>query len=101
MLRHSIVAQHFVIMSGTRGWQSLIRFEDSTGQVRYGEPEDDLKRATVWQGDSLLQLLETDNVVDVKQVRSRIQAICVQLNRCNPDSRSLHTRYNFLHRFEL
>ena len=58
-------------MSATPEWNRLIRFQDVAGKVRYGEPNDDFKSATVWEGDDMLQLSRTADVVDVSEVSRR------------------------------
>ena len=49
-------------------WSSIIRFKDASGRALYGEPDADLKRATVYEGDSILSLTKTDRTADITQV---------------------------------
>ena len=65
-------------------WKSIIRFRDGDGQVRFGEPlNDDLKRATNWSGDSVLDLTATKEESDVVQLlapHTPDTIICIGLN---------------------
>lgn len=55
-------------MANSRGWQSIIRFKDAQGKVRFGDPNSDLTKATIWEGSDVLQLSKTENTAEVKEV---------------------------------
>lgn len=57
-------------------WNSIIRFKDVDGTVRYGEPSSDLKSARIWSGSDILSLSLTDETSEVVQVRARV--VCVR-----------------------
>ena len=50
-------------------WKSLIRFKDSSGNIKYGEPDANLKSATVYDGSNILNLRQTQQKADVIEVR--------------------------------
>ncbi len=56
-------------MAHQSNWDRLIRFKDADGQVRYGEPNASLDKATVWEGGNILELRKTDQSAEVKEVR--------------------------------
>jgi len=49
-------------------WKSIIRFKDSNGDVLYGEPDQGLKKATVYEGNDVLSLNRTEKTADVAEV---------------------------------
>ena len=57
-------------MAESQKWGSLIRFQDTAGEVKYGEPTDGLKRATVLHGSDILHLSKSADVVEVAEVRN-------------------------------
>ncbi|KAK5696519.1 hypothetical protein LTR97_007822 [Elasticomyces elasticus] len=71
-------------MASSPQWKSIIRFKDSNGQVLYGEPlGDDLKKATVFEGDDILSLTKSDKVVEVGEVLAPYvpdTILCIGLN---------------------
>jgi hypothetical protein len=62
-------------MSQNPAWKSIIRFQDSAGVTRYGEPAPDLKRAQVYEGQDLLHLSAGSDVVDVAEVSSQQRSL--------------------------
>ena len=71
-------------MSSTPAWKNLIRFKDSNGKINFGEADnDDLQAATIWEGESILNLTKTENQTDVAEVLSPYTPdtiICIGLN---------------------
>lgn len=70
-------------MANQASWKCLIRFRDRDGDIRYGEPDEDLKKATIWKGNDILKISKTSEVVDVKEVLAPCVAdtiMCIGLN---------------------
>ena len=70
------------IMTSTPTWKSLIRFKSGNG-IHFGEPDDNLKTATIWKSNDLLDLSQTTDRIDVGEVLSPTipdTIICIGLN---------------------
>ena len=57
-------------MNGTsEQWKSLIRFEDASGEVFFGEPTStELEEATVWEGQSIFDIKQTGTIKKIAKV---------------------------------
>ena len=66
-------------MSSNKQWSSLIRFKDTNGEVKFGEPKDDLKAATVWEGSSIFDVVPSDKEVEVAEVSKKTFSTTLQL----------------------
>jgi hypothetical protein len=57
-------------MSGTSAqWKSLIRFEDNSGEVFFGEPTTaGFEEATVWEGKLIFDVKQTSTIKKVAKV---------------------------------
>lgn len=70
-------------MATAQAWKSLIRFKDANGQVQFGEPDEDLKTATILQGSDILNLNKTTDVAQVQEVLAPFipdTILCIGLN---------------------
>ncbi|KAK3069643.1 hypothetical protein LTR53_011866 [Teratosphaeriaceae sp. CCFEE 6253] len=64
-------------------WKSIICFKDSDGNVLYGEPDEKLKKVTVYDGDDLLSLTRTERTAEVAEVLAPYvpdTILCIGLN---------------------
>lgn len=60
-------------MASSNGWKSLIRFKDRSGKVQYGEPDDQMRSATVFEGGDIFTLSKTSDTAEVAEVSLYIQ----------------------------
>ena len=70
-------------MPTAQAWKSLIRFKDANGQVQFGEPDEDLKTATILQGSDIFNLTKTTDVAQVQEVLAPFipdTILCIGLN---------------------
>lgn len=71
-------------MASALSWNSLIRFRDPENRIFYGEPDDNLKAATIWEGSSILNLRPASKEqVDVAEVLAPFipdTILCIGLN---------------------
>ena len=71
------------IMASTSSWKSLVRFRDGSGEIYFGEPDEDMKSATIWEGQDVLNLTQsskTANIVDILAPYVPDTIICIGLN---------------------
>jgi 2-keto-4-pentenoate hydratase/2-oxohepta-3-ene-1,7-dioic acid hydratase in catechol pathway len=64
-------------------WKSLVRFRDDSREVWFGEPEEDLKKATIWEGKDILNLTPTSKTVNIAEILAPYipdTIICIGLN---------------------
>ncbi|KAI9689705.1 MAG: hypothetical protein M1820_010075 [Bogoriella megaspora] len=68
----------------TSGWKSLIRFKDSSGEIRYGEPLDtEFSKATIYSGNDVFSLDRTSETATVTELLAACEPsaiLCIGLN---------------------